>query len=157
MRFVLVAAVLLMPAGSGACAPAEPATHIGKASGPITQSTATLTVRFAGFKTAAGTAMLSLYNSEQSYAAGKPLRGAVAAVRDDRAEVVVTGLAPGRYAIRAFHDRDGDGKMATNPFGIPLEPFAFSNGAKPQGGPAPWAAASFEVPAGASAVSITFP
>ena len=58
------------------------------------------------------------------------------------------GLKPGRYAIRVFHDLDGDGKMGLNPFGVPTEPFAFSNDAKGMMGPASWDAAAFEVKAG---------
>lgn len=46
-----------------------------------------------------------------------------------------------------FHDIDGDGKMGMNPFGMPIEPFAFSNNAPAQFGPAKWDAAKFEVSA----------
>ena len=63
-------------------------------------------------------------------------------------------LAPGRYAIKAFHDVNGDGKMATNPFGMPTEPFAFSNNAHGNMGPAKWADAAFEVKAGANTQTI---
>ena len=59
-----------------------------------------------------------------------------------------TGLVPGRYAIKAFHDVNGDGKMGSNPFGMPTEPFAFSNNAHGVMGPAKWDAAAFEVKAG---------
>ena len=71
------------------------------------------------------------------------------------ADASFPGLAPGRYAIKAFHDVDGDGKMATNPFGMPTEPYAFSNDAVGNAGPAKWAAASFDVDAKALTHTIT--
>lgn len=37
------------------------------------------------------------------------------------------GLAPGRYAVAAFHDEDGNGKVKTNFIGIPREPVGVSN------------------------------
>ena len=54
-------------------------------------------------------------------------------------------LTPGEYGIKLYHDVNGDGEMNTNPFGMPIEPFAFSNNAKGRFGPARWDAARFEV------------
>ncbi|WP_371514874.1 DUF2141 domain-containing protein [Brevundimonas denitrificans] len=47
--------------------------------------------------------------------------------------------------MRAFHDVNGDGEMNTNPFGMPTEPFGFSNNAVGNMGPASWARAHFAV------------
>jgi uncharacterized protein (DUF2141 family) len=65
-----------------------------------------------------------------------------------------TGLKPGRYAAKVFHDIDGDEKMDVNPFGIPTEPFGFSNNAPPRFGPPAWSAAAFEVGAQGAAQTI---
>ena len=59
----------------------------------------------------------------------------------------------GEYAVKLYHDVNGDGEMNTNPFGMPVEPFAFSNDAKGRFGPAKWDAAKFTV--GADAVTHT--
>ena len=67
----------------------------------------------------------------------------------------MTGLKPGRYAVRAFHDVDGDGKLSVNPFGAPTEPVAFSNNARPMMGPAAWTDAAFEVGPGGAVHLIT--
>lgn len=40
--------------------------------------------------------------------------------------------------MKAFHDVNGDGKMNANPFGIPIEPVAFSNNAAPNMGAPNW-------------------
>ena len=64
-------------------------------------------------------------------------------------------LPAGAYGIKLFHDVDGDGKMGTNPFGMPTEPFAFSNNAPAQFGPAKWDAAKFDVAAPAATQTIS--
>lgn len=116
---------------------------------------ASLTVTFEQIELAEGQILLSLYDNEAAHdAGGKPVRAAMAKVEGKTVSVRFEGLAPGRYAIKAFHDVDGDGKMKTNPFGMPLEPFAFSNNAKPVGGPARWEAANFAVATGANETRI---
>lgn len=143
----LAAPVALVTFGTG-LAHAEAST-----TAPASQ--AVLIVTFEQIEMPEGQILLSLYDNEAAHDAnGKPVRGAMAKVEGKTVSVRFEGLAPGRYAIKAFHDVDGDGKMKTNPFGMPLEPFAFSNNAKPQGGPALWQAASFDVPAGASETRI---
>jgi uncharacterized protein (DUF2141 family) len=41
-------------------------------------------------------------------------------------EVVLTHVPPGVYAIQAFHDRNGDGRVNRGPFGVPVEEVGFS-------------------------------
>jgi len=104
--------------------------------------TATLT-----FETGAATGrvMVALFDSEAAYDGNRP-RASVA-VEAGAAPVVAVfrDLPAGEYAVKAFHDVDGDGEMDTNPFGIPTEPFAFSNNAVANMGPADWARARFAV------------
>ena len=120
-------------------------------------ASADLTIRFEQITAPTGRILMSVYDSETAHdAGGKPARVGMVEVDGTAATITFSGLAPGRYAIKVFHDVDGDGQMKTNPFGMPLEPFAFSNGARPEGGPALWKAASFDVPAGASETRITF-
>lgn len=117
----------------------------------IVTAPVTLTIRFTGIETPTGTVMLSLYASEADFdRGGQPVRAAMVPVKGDVAEAVFEGLAPGAYAVKAFHDVDGNGKMGANPFGMPIEPFAFSNDAIGDAGPAKWAAARFDI-AGAAA------
>ena len=65
----------------------------------------------------------------------------------------VFDLPAGIYGMKAVHDVNGNGKMDTNPFGMPTEPFAFSNNAVGNMGPAKWDRARFEV-SGATAQTI---
>lgn len=115
-----------------------------------------LTVNLTGIEEKQGAILGVLVDSEAAYdGKAAPVRPLM--VTADKAEVaaMVDGLAPGVYAIKLFHDVDGDGKMSTNPYGMPVEPFAFSNNAQGNMGPAKWADAKFEVKAGANTHSIT--
>lgn len=116
---------------------------------------AKLEVAFTGIAVQKGAVMFGVYDSEEAYNKGTSVNGARVVV--DKAEVATTieGLPAGRYAIKAFHDIDGDGKMSSNPFGMPTEPFAFSNDAKGAMGPAKWADAAFDVKTGTTKISIT--
>lgn len=118
--------------------------------------TGTLTVTFEGVKTRTGAVMLSLAGSPEAYDDKAPPAGqAMVPATGATVTATFTGLAPGRYAIKAFHDVNGDGKMGANPFGMPTEPFAFSNNAHGVMGPAKWPDASFELKAGANAQTIS--
>jgi uncharacterized protein (DUF2141 family) len=116
---------------------------------------ATLTVAFTGIQTQEGAVMGAVFNSEDAYnGKGAPVR--MIMVKADKAELAteLAGLTPGKYAIKLMHDIDGDMKLSFNPFGMPIEPFAFSNNAVGNMGEAKWADAAFEVKAGANAHSI---
>jgi uncharacterized protein (DUF2141 family) len=99
-------------------------------------------VMFAVYRDAAGWARRS------GEAAGGPLP-----VRSGAARATLE-LPPGRYAVMAFHDRNGDGKLNTLPVGLPVEPYGFSNGARGAFGPPEWRRAVFEVPAGGARQAI---
>ena len=116
---------------------------------------ASLTVTFTGIKSPTGAVMVGVYDSQAGYDGGKAVRQVMITVDGDSATQTLEGLPPGTYAIKAFHDVDGDGKMGANPFGIPTEPYAFSNDAHGSMGPAKWPAAAFEVKAGENAQTIT--
>ena len=120
---------------------------------------ASLKLSFEGIKAPTGQVLAAVSEGEAAYAGrGTPAQTLplALAVRGGRATATLTGLKPGRYAVRAFHDVNGDGKMSTNPFGMPTEPFAFSNNAKGVMGPASWADAGFEVGPGGAAQTLVF-
>jgi uncharacterized protein (DUF2141 family) len=114
---------------------------------PAAAAPASLTITFQGITQRSGELRGQLFASEAAYGGrgGEPAAVFALPVAGDSVSTTVTGLEPGRYAIRVFHDVDGDGAMATNPFGIPTEPFAFSNDARGAFGPAAWSDAAFDV------------
>jgi uncharacterized protein (DUF2141 family) len=121
-----------------------------------TAEAATLTISFTDIEAPKGRIMLALFEGAAGYNGGKPVHGAAIEVTGTTASTVITGLAPGQYGVKLFHDVNGNGKMDTNPFGMPVEPFAFSNSAKGNMGPASWDAAAFEVKPGTNAHTISF-
>jgi len=94
---------------------------------------------------ATGKVMVVLYDSEAAYEGGAPVRAVELDIAAGQHETVIEGLKVGTYGLKAFHDVNGNGKMDTNPFGMPVEPYAFSNNAVGNMGPAKWDRARFEV------------
>ncbi|MDI6624625.1 MAG: DUF2141 domain-containing protein [Brevundimonas sp.] len=92
-----------------------------------------------------GAVMVALYDSEAGYAGDRPVGGRRLDVAAGEHTVTFEGLPAGDYAAKAFHDVNGDGEMNTNPFGMPVEPYAFSNNAVGNMGPASWERARFAV------------
>lgn len=104
---------------------------------PATPSAGRLALTFeVGAET--GAIMVVLFDSEAAYSGGAPVRQARVDVAGGQRQAVFEGLPAGDYAARAFHDVDGNGRMNTNPFGMPTEPYAFSNNAVGNMGPASW-------------------
>ena len=109
------------------------------------QAKAKLTLTITNIQAHKGTLMIAVFD-EAGYDADKQVAASMVPVSADAATTTFD-LPAGQYGIKLFHDVDGDGKMGTNPFGMPIEPFAFSNSAPAQFGPAKWDAAKFDVPA----------
>jgi len=118
--------------------------------------TATVTIELAGLQPQ-GQVMMQVFNSEAAYGAGEALTARQIPITGATATVEFADVPPGQYAVRLFHDVNGNGQFDTNPFGIPTEPFAFSNNARGRFGPATWADAAFTVTAGANSQTITLP
>lgn len=49
--------------------------------------------------------------------------------------VLFRGLAPGRYAVSAYHDENNNAKMDMNAASLPIEPYGFSRNAQGHMGP----------------------
>ena len=100
-----------------------------------------------------GAVMVALCAEEAAYESGAPIRAARVGVAPGARAAVFENLPAGAYGMKAFHDVNGNGKMDVNPFGMPTEPFAFSNNAVGNMGPAKWDRARFDV-SGATAQTI---
>ena len=68
--------------------------------------------------------------------------------------VIFADVAPGAYAVAAFHDADADGELAQNFVGMPTEGYGFSNGARGFMGPPSFEAAAVSVGEGEHSVSV---
>lgn len=109
------------------------------------QEAGEVSVTFSGLREAKGALFVGLYDSEAAFTGNQPVDGFKLDVTGNSAAKSIKGLKPGKYAIKVYHDVDGDGRMNTNAFGIPTEPYAASNNAPANMGPPQWADAMFEV------------
>lgn len=92
-----------------------------------------------------GSVMVVLFSSKAGYDGNQPVASISVPASSSPVTVTFDGLAPGSYGMRSFHDLNGDGEMNFNPFGMPIEPYAFSNNAVGNMGPASWERARFNV------------
>ena len=97
---------------------------------PFGALAADLSLSVADGPTANATLYVALYSAAASYADSKAVASQTAPMQDGKARLVFAGLAPGRYALRAFADENGNGKLDTNLMGMPIERYGFSNDAK---------------------------
>lgn len=70
------------------------------------------------------------------------------------ATVSFENIASGTYAVAAFLDENGNGKMDTNFFGIPTEKYGFSNNVRPMMRAATFKEAAFVITNKESTISI---
>ena len=122
---------------------------------PEASGLSNLTLTVDGLRKIKGVLRIGIYNSETGHSTQQAIGGANAPVTSEAVVVTFEGLAEGQYAINLFHDVDNNGQMNTNLFGIPSEPYAFSNNAKGSFGPAKWKDAVFDVSTGMSTHTIT--
>ncbi|MCE3290106.1 MAG: hypothetical protein K0R83_2118 [Caulobacter sp.] len=121
------------------------ATAVVNAPPAAAQEAGEVKVTFSGIRTPTGALFIGLYDSEAAFGGGQPVGGYRLVVDGDTVSQSIKGLKPGRYALKVYHDVDGDGRMNTNAFGLPTEPYAASNNAPATMGPPAWADAVFEV------------
>lgn len=117
---------------------------------------AELTVEVRGVASSDGAVLVAVYDSPEQWLR-KPLRAIRLPAQPGQAVRGSLGdLPPGTYAISAIHDRNGNGQLDTNVFGIPTEPYAYSNDASGFMGPARFEQARFTVGAEATVQIIDF-
>ena len=95
-----------------------------------------------------GSLAIAVYATAADFRASRnPVATRVVPASGGTASVTLTGLAPGRYAVAAFHDADGNGELTLWPIGLPKEAYGFSRDARGRFGPPAFDAAAFDLPA----------
>ena len=117
---------------------------------------AQLDLEVSGITPPTGKVMVALFDSEEGYNSNNVLTGVRLSLEGETLSYVFQDLEPGTYAIKMYHDVDGDESLDRNVLGIPTEPVAFSNNAPVRFGPPGWDAAAFEVEAGENHHAVTF-
>ncbi len=77
------------------------------------------------FENSKGKAYVGLYDTKE-----KMLKGLVETIVNQQVIINFDGLADGRYAVKAYHDENNNGKLDTGMFGIPKESWGVSNNVK---------------------------
>jgi uncharacterized protein (DUF2141 family) len=110
------------------------------------KQTGRLKVTITGLENDEGKAMVGLFDSKEGYSSGKePFKGSSVEIKGGKAECTFEGIPYGTYAIKAYHDKNGNGRLDMNFMGIPNEPYGFSNNARAEFGPAKWDDAKFTI------------
>ena len=124
---------------------------------PAFASAADLTVRIEGVRSADGDIRVALHRRADGVDFPDSAGIVKAAMRPaaKAGDLVFAGLAPGKYAIAAFHDEDRDGDLDTNLLGMPTEGYGFSNEARGTFGPPGFDAAAFTIKAGEERPAVT--
>ncbi len=102
-----------------------------------------------------GYLMIGLYNSQDGFSEEKALKGKRVKVNAEQVTVTFKNLAVGDYALKIFHDQDGDEKLDTS-LGIPSEPYLFSNYASDPFSAPEWHEAKFSLPFGSMNRTLSF-
>lgn len=94
---------------------------------------ASLTVRVNGIKTFLGNIRVKLARTAAVYE-NNSLVDYFQKVRAERQNVAINfeSLPEGIYAVKIFHDRNGNDKMDRTILGLPAEPYGFSNNICPK-------------------------
>jgi uncharacterized protein (DUF2141 family) len=137
------AAYQIEPSTRAPASTAAASTMRSSATG-IAGGTAELRVDVEGFRSSHGVVLIGLYDSAKSFDRAIELAGADGFLNDpDRVAgaalrmntaltggVIFSNLEPGRYALIVFHDENANGRLDKNFFGVPTEPYGFSNDAQ---------------------------
>ncbi|MFH7320519.1 DUF2141 domain-containing protein [Desulfurivibrio sp. D14AmB] len=104
-----------------------------------------LTVKVTKVESAEGGVYVALYGLEDGFPS-RPCRWCQRVpAQPGTVAVLFPHLPPGRYAVSVYHDVNGNGRLDTNRFGVPTEPYGFSLDARGSFGPPSFEDASFTV------------
>lgn len=131
MRTFLPGAILLMVATFVTAADAAP--------------TASLVIELNGMQGNEGAVVYAVWSGPSGWLEDGAVREGSVPVANGASTIVLDGLPYGEYAVSAYHDRNGNGRLDTGLFGIPKEPIGTSNDAKARFGPPKYEDAVFAV------------
>lgn len=98
----------------------------------------TLRIEISGLDKVAGEIYISVYDNDDAWLGGETVITVPVDIDSARQGAVVVAevlLAPGEYAASIYYDENGNGELDRSFVGIPKEPVALSNNAKPGFGP----------------------
>lgn len=117
-------------------------------------TTGILTVRVVGLETNDGSVQIALTDAEGART-DDDLYEAVLPITKNGACWTIEDVPYGTYAVQLYHDKNDNGKLDTNLFGVPQEPYGFSNNARGTMGPPDFEATAFTLDRDSLSLTIT--
>ncbi|AQG78419.1 DUF2141 domain-containing protein [Spirosoma montaniterrae] len=91
----------------------------------------TLTVDVQNIRIQKGAVYVALHKPSEGFPDSKPFEGKKIDASGKSVRTTFS-VEPGTYAVAVYHDENGNGKMDKKMFGIPKEPYGFSNNFRPK-------------------------
>jgi len=130
-----------------------PTLGLALAAFPARAGAARLDVELTGVENDRGLVRVAVCTPETFATKHCPYFGAMPA-HADSVVVSVDRIPPGRYAVQAYHDEDGNGRIRRGLFGVPAEAIGFSRDAPLRLGPPRFEDAAIEVTEPATATRL---
>lgn len=106
----------------------------------------TLRMEIKGVSSDQGTVNAAVYTDQNSFLKfDKVFKAVLAKAKKGVTSLIIENIPEGTYAVAVFHDKNGNGKLDTNMFGIPKEPVAFSNAKMKTFGPPKFSECAFPI------------
>ncbi|MDR2018095.1 MAG: DUF2141 domain-containing protein [Syntrophobacterales bacterium] len=104
----------------------------------------TLKVVITGMQNEKGDVIVALFSSKESFEGNGPeFQSVRVEISGKRSECEFSNIPFGVYAVKVFHDENGNGKLDKNAMGQPRERYGFSNNVRNLFGPAGYSEAKF--------------
>lgn len=130
----------------GACGTSktDAATADAARSAQATGAPRQVSIDFAGVTSDSGAIIAVLCRQDEGFPNDCRMRKSAPA-KSGITSLVFDQVPEGRYAVAAFHDADGNGRVGMSMQGYPSEGLAFSNDAMGRSGPPSWDDSAFDV------------
>ena len=107
----------------------------------------TIHLEVQNIKPSKGSIKVAIFGTEETFLVDdKAIQGhSVATTNSDKLIITLKDLPFGTYAIAIYQDLNDNDNLDTNLFGVPKEPYGFSNNARSKWGPPKYEIAKFEL------------
>ncbi len=90
-----------------------------------------LSITINGFSSNEGKASVAIYRVSDDFPGAKSqYKGKIVAIENKKAIVIFENLPKAKYAAAVYHDKNKNGILDKNMFGVPTEKYGFSNNAR---------------------------
>lgn len=113
----------------------------------LPKDTSTLNLSIQNIEKATGNIMVAVFEGEDNFLKDdQAVASKIALVEKiGTIELIFPNLPYGDYSVAVYHDVNGNQKLDTNLFGVPTEPYGFSNNARSKWGAPKYNVARFQL------------